>query len=112
MTPRLVLLSFLFAPSLLMAESMYCGNRIVARGTSSAELVAACGDPAQVTKGVIINGAAGLQPGTGAVSGSAEEVQVETWIYNFGPDRLMERIRIENGVVVDMQSMGYGYNEP
>jgi hypothetical protein len=65
-----------------------------------------------VTKGAIVKGTAGLIPGTGVVSGSAEEVQVETWIYNFGPDHLMERIRIENGVIVDMQSMGYGYNEP
>jgi hypothetical protein len=37
------------------------------------------------------------------------EVQVEVWIYNFGPDRLMQRIRFEDGVVVRIESIGFGY---
>jgi Protein of unknown function (DUF2845) len=113
MKTSLVFMALLLAPPLLMAESMYCGNRVIAAGTSSAELEAACGEPAQVTKSSILSGSAGLVRGSGGVvAGSAEEIQVETWIYNFGPDRLMERIRIENGVIVDMASLGYGYNEP
>jgi hypothetical protein len=30
---------------------------------------------------------------------------------NFGPNLLMERVRIEDGVVVEVQSLGYGFNE-
>lgn len=37
---------------------------------------------------------------------------VEIWTYNFGPNQLMERVRIENGLVVQIDSLGYGYNEP
>ncbi len=108
-----VFLALLLAPSLLMAEAMYCGNRVIAVGTSSAELAAACGEPAQVSRSTILGGSAGRVRGSGGVvAGSAEEIPVETWTYNFGPDRLMERIRIENGVIVEMTSLGYGYNEP
>ena len=113
MKTSVVFAALLFAPSILMAESMYCGNRVIAVGTSSAELAAACGEPAQVSKSSILSGSAGLVRGSGGVvTGSAVEIPVEIWTYNFGPDRLMERIRIENGVIVDMASLGYGYNEP
>ena len=111
MKTSIVFVALLFAPAILMAESIYCGNRVIAVGTSSAELAAACGEPAQVSKSSILVGS-GVRGSRGAVTGSAEEIPVEIWTYNFGPDRLMERIRIENGVIVEMASLGYGYNEP
>jgi hypothetical protein len=40
---------------------------------------------------------------------SAIEVQLEEWTYNFGPTRFMRAIRFENGVVVKIESLGYGY---
>ena len=46
------------------------------------------------------------------VEGSAVEIQVETWIFNFGPNQLMEKVRFEDGIVASVESMGYGYNEP
>lgn len=112
MKPLIAGLSLLLAAPLAMAESMSCGSRIISVGTSSAELTAFCGDPAQVTKGALYNSTGGVRRGTGVESGTTEEVEVETWIYNFGPDRLMERVRIANGVIIQMDSMGYGYNEP
>ena len=39
------------------------------------------------------------------------EVQVESWVYNLGPNKLMRRIQFEGGVVVDIETLGYGYNE-
>ncbi len=32
------------------------------------------------------------------IRGSGVEVEVEVWTYNFGPNKLMERIRIEDGL--------------
>ena len=77
----------------LASAGMRCGSRIIDKGTSSAEVTSFCGPPAQVDR-------------TGA------DFQVEFWTYNFGPNLLMERVRIEDGVVVDVQSLGYGFNEP
>ena len=39
------------------------------------------------------------------------EIPVEVWIYNLGADKLMQQIRFEDGKVVDIDSLGYGYNE-
>ncbi len=38
------------------------------------------------------------------------EVPVETWLYNLGPNKLMRRISFEGGYVVDIETLGYGYN--
>jgi hypothetical protein len=74
---------------------MRCGSRIIDRGTSSAEVNSFCGDPTQVDR----------------VTGIDADVQIEFWTYNFGPNLLMERVRIKNGVVTDVQDLGYGFNE-
>ena len=34
---------------------------------------------------------------------------VEDWTYNFGPYQLMRQVRLENGFVVDVKNLGYGY---
>ena len=41
--------------------------------------------------------------------GGEIEVPVETWIYNLGPNKLMRRIRFEDGIVVEIETLGYGY---
>lgn len=42
---------------------------------------------------------------------SVVEVKVEEWIYNFGPNRLMQLVRFEDGLVAEIDRLGYGYLE-
>jgi hypothetical protein len=49
----------------------------------------------------------GVLPPIGVRAG--QESLGEVWTYNFGPSRLMQRIRFENGVVVKIESLGYGF---
>ena len=39
------------------------------------------------------------------------EVPVESWIYNLGPNKLMRKVIFEAGVVVEIETLGYGYNQ-
>ncbi len=97
-------------PALASGQSLRCSDRIISTGSTRAEVAGLCGDPAQVEHKTIYNNvsaAAGRQ--SSLVAGTTLEIQVELWIYNFGPDRLMQRIRFEDGVVVSIQSMGYGF---
>jgi hypothetical protein len=41
--------------------------------------------------------------------GFTEELIVEEWTMNFGPRHLMRVIRLENGFVADVRTLGYGY---
>jgi hypothetical protein len=98
-------------PSLAMA-GIRCGNQIIDKGTTSAKVSAFCGNPAQVERSVLYTGGATTVGQPNVIPGLAVQVQIEVWTYNFGPDKLMERIRFADGVVVNVESLGYGYNEP
>jgi hypothetical protein len=94
-------------PAPLMAQSLVCGGKIIRQGITRAEVAAKCGDPAQVDhQSAYKNPAVGQ---SNLTAGSTVEVQIEVWTYNFGPNRLMQRIRFENGTVARIESLGYGY---
>ncbi len=113
MKALLALIALGCLPTVLMADSIRCGSRIITRGSSSAELAALCGDPTQVNKSSnYVGGGRRVSSANNVVTDSVEEIAVEIWTYNFGPNQLMQRVRIENGLVVQIDSLGYGYNEP
>ncbi|MBV9727511.1 MAG: DUF2845 domain-containing protein [Gammaproteobacteria bacterium] len=102
------------------AQSLRCGEASIAAGSTQAEVAARCGQPEQINRqtqysegGAVLPGRPfpgnGLPPLPAGVTRSGAELSVETGIYNFGPDRLMQSIRFENGVVVKIESLGYGY---
>ena len=39
-----------------------------------------------------------------------EEIQIEEWTYDFGPHRLIQKIRFINGIAVKISPQGYGYS--
>jgi hypothetical protein len=97
-------------PAIAMAQSLRCGTKIISVGTTRGEVTAKCGEPTGVERTVGYTGSSistGGQPSL--VNGASVEVQIEVWTYNFGPQRLMQRIRFEDGIVVRIESLGYGY---
>ena len=40
------------------------------------------------------------------------EIPVEIWTYNFGPYKLMRRVRFVDGEVEEIETLGYGYHDP
>jgi hypothetical protein len=103
-----------FLPALAAANNIRCGDRIITIGTTRAEVSALCGQPAQVDHGTVYNNAGVVVRGsTGVVGVSGVSGDIEVWTYNFGPDRLMQRIRFDaNGTVVAIESLGYGFPLP
>lgn len=101
----------LLAGSHASADSLRCGSRVVSQGDHAAKLLRYCGDPVSVRTWVIersvISFGTVFRPGIGL----SEEVLVEEWVYNFGPRKLMRRVRIENGLVRDVRELGYGFRE-
>jgi Protein of unknown function (DUF2845) len=113
MKSSLAVLGLLLAPSLLFAEAIRCGSQIIEKGSTSADLLEYCGKPTQVTKNGTVTGLTGNTHTAGGLTSQATgEFEVETWTYDFGPNKLMDRIRIENGIVVQIDSLGYGHDQP
>jgi len=108
---RLLPLLFLLGTSAVMADTLRCGNALVYEGDEIAKVIARCGQPAQITHSVItrfptvwING----RPQQ--LSNQQIEIPVETWVYNFGTDKFMRKLRFEDGVLVEITVLDRGFN--
>ncbi|MDJ0918489.1 MAG: DUF2845 domain-containing protein [Woeseiaceae bacterium] len=106
---------------LLASQSAYafrCGQKLVKEGMSESEVIALCGEPAE-TKDLgwrrlpyIDRHRGGGLLGRPSLDGYfVEDVRVTQLIYNFGPRKLMQRLRFENSVLVEIEAIGYGYRQ-
>jgi hypothetical protein len=95
------------------AEAMECGNRLITQGDSLSKVASLCGNPTQVDHTSIIRQASGgwVNGQWVAAAGAQIEIPVEVWLYNLGPDKLMRQIRFEDGRVVKIDTLDYGYLE-
>jgi Protein of unknown function (DUF2845) len=108
---RCLPLLLLLCPGLSQAEAMRCGNKLVYEGDEMAVVEARCGKPVQVTHSYIMRIPSYWYHGR-RFQLSDEEVQVpvETWVYNFGSRKLMRKLRFEDGVLIEITTLGdYGY---
>jgi hypothetical protein len=91
---------------------MRCGDRIIQNGDTRAKVNALCGDPADVSTSTLMRRPSYVRHGHLVYFGNGfVEVPVELWTYNFGPNRLMQQLRFVDGVIDDITTLGYGYNE-
>jgi hypothetical protein len=110
MKAALVLALLACLPASAWSQSFRCSERIISEGTTRAEVAGLCGDPAQIEHKSIFNTVSAGVPGpSGLTAGTSVEVRVELWTYNFGPNKLMQRVRFEDGIVVHIESLGYGF---
>jgi hypothetical protein len=93
------------------ADSFRCGTRLIVEGATRGEVIARCGEPSEVERRAILRRPVLWRFGRPYyLSDELVEVPVETWTYNLGPDKLMRRLRLEDGVVVEIDTLGYGYH--
>lgn len=111
--------------SLCLAEpaaAFRCGSKLVKDGMHEAQVVAACGEPTTMRNlGVAVRNYdyrfhRQSSPGWSAYRNAgygylAQEVVITEYVYNFGPRKLMRRLLFEGGVLVTIESIGYGYRK-
>ena len=90
------------------AQALRCGQRLISVGDHESKLLRYCGEPHSVdsrqASRMYVDGVSGR-----FIPGFFEYVLVEEWTYNFGPRKLMRRIRIEDGLVAEIRELGYGF---
>ena len=122
---KILAVSAVSAVALLAPESanaFRCGNKLVKEGMHEVEIVAICGEP--TTKRNLGYAVRLIDYRTGrpnlpgmTLSRSPghllypAEVMVSEYIYNFGPRKLMRRLIFEGNVLVEIETIGYGYIE-
>jgi hypothetical protein len=122
----------LAAVVLLLAEpalAFRCKGKLVMEGDPQFKVLKFCGEPVSVQQRTIYRSGiprhrfvTGTTINEGAEVGvssqellihdrSVVEVIVEEWTYNFGPHKLMRVVRFENGLVAEIDHLGYGYSD-
>jgi len=93
--------------------SMRCGSKIIDDGVSRSEVAAKCGEPDEVItlRSVFRRPVLWTNGRPYFIGENYIEVPIEAWIYNFGPNKLMRRVVFEAGFVVEIETLGYGYNK-
>jgi hypothetical protein len=93
--------------------SMRCGSKIIDEGVTRSEVAAKCGEPDEVItlRSVFRRPVLWTNGRPYYIGENYLEVPVESWIYNFGPNKLMRKVVFEGGYVVEIETLGYGYNK-
>jgi hypothetical protein len=93
-------------------DSMRCGSHLVSTGDGRDKVRTLCGDPQDVTFIGLIGrrGSPTYRSYDYTWFGPAWiELPVEVWTYNFGPNKLLRKLRFEGDELVKIDTAGYGY---
>jgi hypothetical protein len=117
--PRIVvgflLLATFILPTVAFAEdSMRCGSRLVTRGDGKDKVRALCGDPSDISLRGVVRRAPVYEYGFGYnryeyYGPGWVDMPVEIWTYNFGPSKLLRKLRFVGDELEDIDTDGYGY---
>jgi hypothetical protein len=99
-----------------------CGRKIVTENMHEAQVIKACGAPTTsrhlgyAVRGVFIPVRRYVSPGMTVehfpgYGQYTEEVALTEYVYNFGPRKFMQRLLFEGGILVKIETIGYGYRE-
>lgn len=107
---RTLLLAALLLPAIATADSLRCGSQLVGEGDSIDEVLALCGEPVKRTRTWMTRQPRFEFGGRDVPFPGREDVPVDVWTYDFGPSRLMRRIRFVAGKVESIESLEHGTN--
>jgi hypothetical protein len=107
---RILLLGALFLPAIATADSLRCGSQLVGDGDSIDEVLALCGEPTERTRTWIARQPRFEFGGREVPFPGREDVPVDVWTYDFGPNRLIRRIRFVAGKVESIETLEHGTN--
>jgi hypothetical protein len=86
-----------------LADSAYCGGKLILDGERTYDVIAKCGLPDSSESHDELVG----DPQYGPVV----RVVVEEWSYNFGPHDFIRLVMFRNGIVTSIRTGWYGYDQ-
>lgn len=93
---------------------MRCKTRLVSPGAAAYEVRSLCGTPDDTqtrTESRTVRRAVSVPCNVGVCSTMVDEtvtVNIEEWIYDFGPQRFIQYLTFESGKLINIRSGSYG----
>ena len=117
----MIVTALLLALASSPAHAFRCGSKLVKENMHEVQVRRACGAPTtmrhigrtlrNINAPIRSNHGNGWRTERFPGYGYSQEVVVTEYVYNFGPRKLMRRLVFEGGILVSIESLGYGYNE-
>jgi hypothetical protein len=103
------------APAAPSDDTMRCGTRLVSEGDGKDKVRTLCGEPTSISLAGYVGGP-GYFPNyyNGPIDYSYAwpgwtALPVEIWTYNFGPSKLLRKLRFVGDELDEIRTDGYGY---
>ncbi|HZX24246.1 MAG TPA: DUF2845 domain-containing protein [Woeseiaceae bacterium] len=116
-----ILLGLALAPE---AHAMRCGNKLVSEGMHITKVLDLCGEPDHEQKRTVLRRNVFIGKTTQAPDSNVirrhiygwgtppwVEVEIRELTWNFGPNKFMRRVRFEDGIVTEIETLERGYVE-
>lgn len=101
------------------AKGLRCDQKLVVVGDSIHRVLSRCGEPNDLRKRTetrvvrnAIQSACGVEQAQTCtrIVERYVSVEIQEWVYDFGPQRLLRNLTFENGSLVKVQADGFGSN--
>jgi hypothetical protein len=116
-----VLVALALAPE---AHAFRCGNKLISEGMHVTKVIALCGEPDYEQERVVLRrnvfiGKTTRAPDSGVIrrhiygwgTPPLVEVEIRELTWNLGPNKFMRRVRFEDGIVTEVETLERGYVE-
>jgi hypothetical protein len=91
------------------AQALRCGNRLVSAGEPKLTVWQKCGEPEATDWYVTYRLVRGPERYPATTPPVYVPVVIELWFYNFGPQRFQQELSFEEGRLIGIRPLGYGY---
>ena len=106
--PTLFLLAALLLSNAVSADTLRCGSKLISEGDSIEKVLQYCGEPVEKKRTWITRQPRFEYGGREIPFEGSEDVPVDLWTYDFGPNKLMRRIRFVAGKVESIETLEHG----
>ena len=104
---RLWLVLLMSLPMAQPAWALRCGNNLVLEGSYKFDVLQRCGEPNFQDSRTVFRSIE--LRSLGVTTSQWVPVTVDEWYFNFGPNRFVALLVFENGRLVAIKNLGYGY---
>ena len=110
MSTALITVLFILSPAAVLADASFsCNSRIVNQGDLMSEVRAKCGEPADISRRTESQFTSRHDKNSGIEQGISVTIEIEEWVYNFGPHQFIRRLTFRDGKLVRIETGDYGY---
>jgi hypothetical protein len=105
----ILLVGLLLALPVGSAHALRCGTALVTAGDHKIDVLQKCGDPVSIDTRTAYQVIQKHHKHHTVQRELVIPITIEEWIYNFGPRQFMRWLRFENGRLVKIRALQYGY---